>query len=145
MRVSIALIAASMVLAATSQSPSVEAHARLDRSEPAPDSTVLGSPGEVRIWFTQELTLRGNDIVVTDADGNRVDMADARVDQSDPDRKQLAATLSPLGDGTYTVTWTSSSADDGHAATESYSFSVVAAAQSAPEPCGCPAPESMDP
>jgi methionine-rich copper-binding protein CopC len=104
------------------------AHARLSQASPAPDGSVAGL-GEVRIWFTQELTLRGNDIVVTDEAGNRVDNADAHVDQSDPDRKQLVASVPSLPDGPYTVTWTSQSAEDGDSATDSYSFSIASAAE----------------
>jgi len=108
--------------------PSVAlAHARLSQANPAPDTTAA-SPPEVRIWFTQELTLHGNDIVVTDASGNRVDNADAHVDQNDPDRKQLVASVPPLADGSYSVTWTSQSAEDGDSVTESYAFSVATAA-----------------
>ena len=107
------------------------AHSRPVQSDPAPDSSVAGVT-EVRIWFTQELTLRGNDIVVSDAQGNRVDNADAHVDQTDPDRKQVVASVQPLADGLYTVTWTSSSAEDGHPATESYAFTVAGASQERP-------------
>jgi copper resistance protein C len=123
MRIAIALLI--LTISTFSVSPSTAlAHARLVQAEPVPDGSVAGLT-EVRIWFTQELTLRGNDIVVTDAVGNRVDNYDAYVDQSDPDRKQLVASVQPLADGAYTVTWTSSSAEDGHPATESYSFSVA--------------------
>ena len=136
MRIAFALLL--LALSTFNSGPSVAlAHARPVQSEPAADAYV-SSVGEVRIWFTQELTLRGNDIVVTDAFGNRVDNADAYVDQTDPDRKQLVATVQPLADGVYTVTWTSSSAEDGHPATESYSFSVAAPAQE-PVAGGCAA------
>jgi methionine-rich copper-binding protein CopC len=133
MRTLVALLV--LTISTLSSAPTVAlAHSRLEQSNPAPDGTA-SSVSEVRIWFTQELTLRGNDIVVTDAAGNRVDNYDAYVDQADPDRKQLAATVQPLPEGTYTVTWTSSSAEDGHPATDSYSFSVL------PEPVAldCPA------
>jgi methionine-rich copper-binding protein CopC len=130
-----------LAISTLSSAPSVAlAHARPVQSDPAPDGSVTGV-SEIRIWFTQELTLRGNDIVVTDADGNRVDNYDAYVDQADPDRKQLVATVQPLADGMYTVTWTSSSAEDGHPGTDSYSFSVAGAdAEPAAEPVssGCP-------
>ena len=133
MRTLVALLI--LTISALGLAPSVAfAHSRPEQSNPAPDGTVSGL-SEVRIWFTQELTLRGNDIAVTDAAGNRVDNYDAYVDQADPARKQLVATVQPLAEGTYTVTWTSSSAEDGHPGTDSYSFSV------APEPVAldCPA------
>lgn len=101
------------------------AHARLERSEPAPDSVVASPPSEVRIWMTQELRLRGNALMVVDATGTQVDNGDVSVDQSDPNRKQLVVTLQPLADGTYTVTYTSSSAEDGHDFTDSFVFNIA--------------------
>jgi methionine-rich copper-binding protein CopC len=127
MRIALALLLVGLGLIA-SQPPQTLAHARLEAAHPAPDPTVSGLT-EIHIWFTQELTLRGNDIAITDAWGNRVDNMDAYVEQSEPDRKLLRATVQPLADGVYTVTWTSSSAEDGHSATESYSFSVLNAEQ----------------
>lgn len=107
--------------------PSVQAHARVDRALPEPDSTLVESLAEVRVWFTQELTLRGNELWVADADGNQVDNGDAAVDQGDPNRKQLAVSLPTLSSGTYTVRWTSSSAEDGHSLSDSYQFTVALA------------------
>ncbi|MFN0070477.1 MAG: copper resistance protein CopC [Chloroflexota bacterium] len=127
MRIVTALLFIS-ILALSSAPTAALAHARPAQAEPAHESSVA-SVTEIKIWFTQELTLRGNDIVVSDGAGNRVDNADARVDQDDPDRKLLRATVQPLVDGLYTVTWTSSSAEDGHPATDSYSFTVAGAAQ----------------
>jgi methionine-rich copper-binding protein CopC len=102
------------------------AHARLERAEPSPDATVSVAPVEVRIWTTEELTLSGNKIVVTDASGVRVDNDDARVDQSVANRKQMFVSLGALANGTYTVGYTTSSADDGHVWESSYSFTVEA-------------------
>jgi methionine-rich copper-binding protein CopC len=81
----------------------------------------------VRIWFTQELTLRGNELRVLDADGNQVDNGDARLDQGDPNRKQVVVSVPTLGPGTYTVSYTASSSDDGHTASDSYQFTIEAA------------------
>lgn len=105
------------------------AHARLARAEPAPGATILRAPSEVRIWTTQELTLSGNAMVVTDAAGARVDNGDARVDQTDPNRKQLVVSLSPLSSGTYTVSFTTSSAEDGDKFSDSFWFVVELAAE----------------
>jgi methionine-rich copper-binding protein CopC len=104
------------------------AHARLETANPAPDALVTEPLAELRVWTTQELTLSGNDLVVTDASGLRVDNADARVDQTDPNRKQLVASLQPLAAGAYTVTYTLTSAEDGHSYTDSYVFTVDASA-----------------
>jgi methionine-rich copper-binding protein CopC len=94
-----------------------------------PGSVAPAAPIEIRIWTTQELTLSGNALAVTDALGNRVDNLDAHVDQTDPNRKQLVASLQPLAPGQYTVTYTASSADDGHEFTDSYVFTVGPAAE----------------
>jgi methionine-rich copper-binding protein CopC len=120
------------------------AHARLESANPAPD-TVVAPPPELRIWFTQELTLSGNDIVVTDAAGSRLDNADARVDQTDPNRKQLVVTLQPLPAGTYLVTYTARSADDGHDYTDSYSFAVDPAAAPAETAPPAATPSQIEP
>jgi methionine-rich copper-binding protein CopC len=111
---------------------SVRAHARLDRANPAPESTIDTPPTEIRIWTTQELTLSGNSVVVLDAAGNRVDNDDARVDQSDPNRKQISVTVPSLSNGTYTVNFTLSSAEDGHSADDTYWFTLQAPS------AGCP-------
>jgi copper resistance protein C len=124
---SIVLTVALLILVPASLA---SAHSRLESASPAPEATVPTGPAEIRIWMTQELTLSGNALTVTDADGNRVDNGDAQVDQSDPDRKQLVATLPALSNGIYTVNYTSSSADDGHTFDGSYWFTVEAAAQS---------------
>jgi methionine-rich copper-binding protein CopC len=110
------------------------AHARLERANPAPEAVIDTPPSEIRIWTTQELTLSGNSVAVLDAAGNRVDNGDARVDQSDPNRKQIAVTVPPLANGTYTVNFTLSSAEDGHSADDSYWFTVEAAGATNPRP-----------
>jgi copper resistance protein C len=133
MRITTALLMFAICMIGSAP-PVALAHARPVQSDPAPDS-IVAAVSEVRIWFTQELTLRGNDIVVSDALGNRVDNADAAVDQTDPDRKQVVASVQPLVDGTYTVTWTSSSAEDGHPATESFVFSVAAPTEPVASDC----------
>lgn len=119
----ICALSATLVLAQPTQP--VLAHARWAQSSPAPDAILAASPPEVRIWMTQELMLHGSGIVTTDAAGLLVDNGDAHVDQADPDRKQLVVTLPPHGAGTYTVTYTTVSAEDGDTFTEAFSFTVA--------------------
>ena len=137
------LVIVALLLVATT-AERVQAHARLEAANPGPDAVVPVAPAEVRIWFTQELTLRGHDIAVTDASGVRLDNADAQIDQTDPDRKQLFATLQPLPPGTYLVTYTARSAEDGHDYVDSYSFTVDPSAPPAAEP-GYVEPAPVDP
>jgi methionine-rich copper-binding protein CopC len=127
-------LAFSLLLLGVVPGGDASAHARLERANPAPEATIDMPPSEIRIWATQELTLSGNTVVVLDAEGNRVDNGDARVDQNDPNRKQIAVTVPALVNGTYTVNFTLSSAEDGHSADDSYWFAVEAAGATNPCP-----------
>jgi methionine-rich copper-binding protein CopC len=113
------------LLFALGSSQSAGAHARIERADPAPDTVLSAPPADVRIWMTQEMMLRTSTMIVTDANGTRVDNGDGQVDQLDPERKQLVATLGAIGAGTYIVTYTTLSAEDGDEFTESYAFSVA--------------------
>jgi copper transport protein len=120
----IAILVLGLLLLGLVPGRDASAHSRLERASPAPEAVIDTPPSEIRIWGTQELTLSGNSVAVLDAAGNRVDNGDARVDQSDPSRKQIAVTVPPLANGTYTVNFTLSSAEDGHAANDSYWFTL---------------------
>ncbi|MBX3013739.1 MAG: copper resistance protein CopC [Caldilineaceae bacterium] len=116
------------------------AHADYERAEPAADAILSTPPTQVRMWFTQELFRRQgmNKIEVFDAAGQRVDLDDTTID--DDDRTLLQVSLSPvLSAGLYTVRWQSLSADDGHAGTGEFSFTVGAGTDST---AGAPAVEA---
>src|SRR5215211_3726469 len=119
MRRSMTILALSAALLIALPHDDALAHARLAQATPAPDAVLAESPPEVRIWMTQELMLGGTTLAVGDVAGLRVDAGDPRVDQADPDRKQLVVSLPPLGPGTYSVTYTTVSAEDGDTFTES--------------------------
>ena len=135
MRLLLTIFALSVALVVGLPNQSALAHARLEQASPAPDAVLALSPPEVRIWMTQELMLNGSGITVSDAAGLQVDSGDAHVDQTDPDRKQLVVTLPPLGAGTYTVTYTTVSAEDGDTFTDAFSFMVSPDAPAAANPC----------
>src|SRR5712691_4148631 len=48
-------------------------HAFLDRAVPAVGSTVHGSPGEVKVWFTEALEAAFSSLRVVDQNGAQVD------------------------------------------------------------------------
>jgi methionine-rich copper-binding protein CopC len=106
------------------------AHARYDRSEPPAGSTLDGTPFVLKAWFTQELMSRSS-IVVHDAAGTQVDLGDGRVDLDDPDRKVMLVSLPQLSPGSYQVTWTTLSAEDGDEDTGTFAFDVAATASAA--------------
>ncbi len=114
----IAVLAAAILMLSVVSAGTVSAHAEIDRSAPEADATVTGSPSQVEIWFSQEITEDAK-IEVADASGKSVIAADSRLDLYDPDRKHMTVELLPnLPDGVYTVSWTSVSEEDGDTETE---------------------------
>lgn len=103
----------------------VGAHATLVKSEPPADGLVLGSPGSVRLRFSEEVRAANPapSIAVRDADGQPVSMSDSPVGPFD-DPRVLVANVPTLDPGTYTVTWTVTSAVDGHALSGTFAFRV---------------------
>lgn len=137
-RVWLHALAMALAFAAT-LAPAVAAHARLARSEPAADAVVAAAPAMVKLWFTEELRTQGTTAEVVDAQGRRVDRGDAQVDLNDPDRKLVVLSLQPnLPHGTYTVRWTSVSAEDGD--TERGEFQFHVGERRTPPPAPAPAP-----
>ena len=101
------------------------AHANFVRSTPAPNSVVAGVPATVRATFSEAITTSGSAITVVGPGGVRADQGNGRVDLSDPSRTTMLVSLRPgLGPGTYTVNWTTISADDGEKASGSFAFTV---------------------
>jgi len=117
----------------------VSAHAEVDRSNPEAESSVKGSPAQVEIWFTEEIA-EGSTIEVVDASGKAVTTAQAKLDLFDPDRKHLTVELMPnLPEGSYTVNWTSISAEDGDTESDSYTFTITGNGTPVASPVASPA------
>jgi len=108
------------------------AHAEFVSSIPAPKSTVASVPSQVKGTYSEGINPQGSSITVTGPNGARADRGDGHVDLNDPSRQTMLVSLkSGLGPGTYTVNWTTVSADDGDTATGSFSFTVASAASAA--------------
>jgi copper resistance protein C len=101
---------------------SLEAHAFLDRADPAVGSSVETSPSEVQIRFTENIEPAVSSIQVFDASGKEVDKRDLHLDGSD--HALLHISLPPLGVGTYKVTWRVVSVDT-HVTNGNFTFRVV--------------------
>ena len=99
----------------------LEAHAFLQRAEPAVGSTVQTSPKEVRIRFTENIEPAVSSIQVFDGSGKEVDKRDLHLDRSD--RSLLQVSLSQLGAGTYKVVWRVVSVDT-HVTSGNFTFRV---------------------
>src|SRR6185437_711363 len=78
-RFSRALLAAALVFLA----PPVAGHAFLDHAAPRVGDTVHGPPGEVKLWFTQELEPAFSTLRVIAKEGKQVDRRDKQIDPSD--------------------------------------------------------------
>src|ERR1700746_3718913 len=100
----------------------LEAHAFLQRAEPAVGSTVQTSPSEVRIRFTENIEPAVSSIQVFDASGKEVDKRDLHLDRAD--HALLHISLPPLGVGTYKVTWRVVSVDT-HVTNGNFTFRVA--------------------
>jgi methionine-rich copper-binding protein CopC len=98
------------------------AHALLDHANPSVGSTVRGSPGEVKLWFTEALEPAFSTLRVVDGAGAQVDQGNKAVDPAD--RTVLKVSLRPLSPGSYKVFWRVLSVDT-HTTEGSFSFSVV--------------------
>jgi methionine-rich copper-binding protein CopC len=102
--------------------PGLEAHAFLQRAEPAVGSTVQTSPEEIRIRFSENIEPAVSSIQVFDASGKEVDKRDLHLDRSD--HALLHVSLPQLSPGTYKVVWRVVSVDT-HVTDGSFSFRVA--------------------
>ena len=100
----------------------VRAHAQLVASSPGAGEVVPESPGELRLVFSEPLEVQVTSLDVRGADGSVVL---ERAGSTDPaDAYVLVAALPDLPDGTYSVTWRTLSAADGHTVEGFFSFGV---------------------
>jgi methionine-rich copper-binding protein CopC len=100
----------------------LEAHAFLERAEPAVGSTVQTSPSEVRIRFTENIEPAVSSIQVFDASGKEVDKHDLHLDRSN--HALLHVSLASLKAGSYKVVWRVVSVDT-HVTNGNFMFRVV--------------------
>jgi hypothetical protein len=112
----------SLLLIIVAGSARLEAHAFLQRAEPAVGGTVQTSPGEVRIWFTENIEPAFSTVQVFNASGKEVDKRDVHVDRSSPALLQVS--LPALEPGTYKVVWRVVSVDT-HVTNGNFTFRVA--------------------
>jgi copper resistance protein C len=111
-----------LLLIMVNESSRLEAHAFLQRAEPAVGGTVRTSPPEVRIWFTEKIEPAFSTIQVFDASGKEVDKRDVHLDRSN--HALLNVSLPRLEAGSYKVVWRVVSVDT-HVTSGSFSFRVA--------------------
>jgi copper resistance protein C len=108
-------IAVAAVLIALSTT--AQAHAMLDHSSPGVGSTVASSPGQVTLYFTQQLEPKFSGGEIRNSSGSRVDRGKS---VSGNVMRLSVGTLPP---GAYSVTWHVLSVDT-HTTQGSFTFHV---------------------
>ncbi len=103
---------------------SASAHAAPVHSEPQSAATVQSVPPGINIEFSERVDGSASSIRVTGPSGAAVSTEHARV--SLDDARELSVPIRPDGDGTYLVSWSVVSADDGHFTKGAYPFAVGA-------------------
>jgi copper transport protein len=105
------------------------AHAVLDSSDPAPDSTVAVAPSTLELRFNESITLPTGGLQVFAPDGSRAEAGDAAADGS-----RLSVPLGATAEGTYLVSYRVVSADS-HPVSGAFTYSVghPSTAPSAPQ------------
>ncbi|MCO5223328.1 MAG: copper resistance protein CopC [Thermomicrobiales bacterium] len=102
----------------------VSAHAEIERTTPAQDSILAAPPENLQFWFTERISTDPSPptIIVFDEDGNQLETTALTIDPNDP--RHLTVEVSGFSTGTYTVSWTVQSADDGHTLSGTYGFRI---------------------
>jgi copper transport protein len=132
----------TLALALLSLAPErAAAHARPQRAEPPMEGVAAAAPPRLVVWFSEGVRNAGSGLQVVDSAGNQVDLGDAQVDLTDPDRKQMWVSLQPLADGVYTVRWQTHSADDDHDADGTFRFGIGASTVLPPATSSGPLPD----
>jgi copper transport protein len=117
--------------------PAALAHATLVRSEPAANAVLSSSPSEIHLWMSEPLVTGISTIQILDSQGQPVTLGQVMVGGNDG--AEMWASLPPLGNGTYLVSWRAFSAVDGHTTEGTFPFSVgVASATSAASASSAP-------
>lgn len=100
------------------------AHPKLDSANPAADVSVIASPKEIKLNFSEGIIAKFSGLELKDEGGRVVTTGNSVVDPKDP--KQLVVPVSTaLPAGRYTVNWHAVS-EDTHKVSGDYSFRVIA-------------------
>ena len=116
----------------------VLAHAELQTATPADKSTVTAPVAEVSGIYSEAMKPAGSSMIVKDASGATV--AQGTVDPADTTR-MVAKPSTPLGNGSYTVDWTSVALDE-HVERGTWTFTVAVAPTPSPTAIATSAPSA---
>jgi methionine-rich copper-binding protein CopC len=111
----------SFAFAGIVMATSAFAHAHLDHAVPAVGTTVVASPEELQLTFTQNIVLAFSGISLKSADGKTIPVGKTVAGPANTLHVRIDGKLAP---GSYTVNWHAVSVDTHH--TEgNYKFSIA--------------------
>ena len=122
MRLRVLAFIALLALALAPVLGTAQAHAQYVTSDPVADGILHDPATRVTVTLSEAVQSGTASIRVTDSNGTRVDVGSVNLSASDP--KTFSIGLRAIGPGVYTVTWTATSAVDGHFTAGSFAFAV---------------------
>lgn len=100
------------------------AHATLDTTDPPVDGLVVTSPETITMSFTEDVATSPAPVIrLLDAEGNAIPDDSINVSPA-PDPRTIVVTIPELDRGAWTVSWTVTSATDGHTLSGAWAFRV---------------------
>ncbi len=118
----LAVVGALGAALALAPARTAEAHANYVESDPPANAVLDAPPDAVSVRFSEPLEPKLSAVRVLDSRGERVDLDDSLVSESDAALMRVG--LEPLGDGVYTVAWKTVSTIDGHLTRGAFAFAV---------------------
>ncbi len=113
-----------MLFALLSLAALVQAHAKLEKSEPAANATVSKAPTSVQMWFNEAPDLKVTKVELAGA-GGKVELGPAH---SMGKNNVMAPIVGKMADGKYTVNW-QTAGDDGHVEKGTFAFTIATKAE----------------
>jgi methionine-rich copper-binding protein CopC len=101
-------------------------HAHLEKSEPANNDTLARSPAAIRLWFSEKIELPVSSVKLANGAGAAIALKPLARPDTGEKAPVIASLQKPLAAGNYVVSWTAA-AQDGHASTGKFEFTVKAA------------------
>jgi methionine-rich copper-binding protein CopC len=97
-------------------------HNHLVKSAPAAGEKLAASPKEVRLWFNERPVIPFTSVTLLTADSTKI--VTIKAVATDDSMAVSAPLATPLGPGSYLITWRTASRD-GHAIRGTYGFSIA--------------------
>lgn len=116
-----AVTAAAMIITLGSSVPPALAHSMLVKAEPPRRAVLAKAPGQVRLWFNEDIEGDYASLTVLDADKHPVTDAKPTLVSDDP--KSIVLSLPELAPGKYSVKFRVLSVD-GHVVDSAFDFTV---------------------